>query len=245
MNEEESLLAGVEASTPGNESTPTEATDVLQWAYAEGINGEGEKPEWFKDSKYKSIADQAKAYTGLEAKLGGFTGAPDEYESSMPEGIEGELNTDDPMLETFTQWAKDNQLNQEAFTSLQHMFIQNQYDNQGSNVESELAALGDNAKSRLQNISDFAKANLSEDEYEGILDATTTAKGVKAVEALIAKSRLNIPTNPAETDTGLSHSDIKARMSDPRYASDPAFRAETSKMYERKFGKEPQRTTIG
>lgn len=243
MSEEESLLADI-TSTPDNESTET-TTEATPWYTSEGVAGEGDKPEWFKDSKYKSVSAQAEAYAGLESKLGGFTGAPDEYESSMPEGIEGELNADDPMLETFTQWAKDNQLNQEAFTSLQHMFIQNQYDTQGTNVESELAALGDNAKGRLQNISDFAKANLSEDEYEGILDATTTAAGVKAVEALIAKSRMSIPTTPSEVDTGMSHSDIKARMSDPRYQSDPAFRAETSKLYEQRFGKEPSRTTIG
>jgi len=241
---EESLLAVAGASTPSEEST-TETTEAPVWAYAEGINGEGEKPEWFKDNKYKSISAQAEAYAGLESKLGGFTGAPDEYESSMPDGIEGEINTDDPMLEKFTGWAKENNLNQEAFTALQHMFIENEFNNQGVSREAELNALGDNAQSRLQNISDFAKANLSEDEYDGILAATTTAAGVKAIEALIAKTRTTIPTSPAEVDTGLSHSDIKARMSDPRYQSDPAFRAETSKMYERKFGKEPQRQTIG
>lgn len=245
---EESLLADAAAPTPdaeSNETTTETTTETPQWAYAEGLAGEGDKPEWFKDSKYKSVADQAKAYAGLESKLGGFTGAPDEYEVSMPDGIEGEIQSDDPMLEKFTVWAKDNNLNQEAFTSLQHMFIENEFNNTGVSRESELAALGDNAQSRLQNIDAFAKANLSEDEYDGILAATTTAAGVKAVEALIAKTRTTIPTSPAEVDTGLSHSDIRARMSDPRYTSDPAFRAETSKMYERKFGKEPQRQTVG
>ena len=238
---DESLLADAEATTPNAE--PTEAT--TEWFTSEGVAGVGDKPEFFNSDKYKTVADQAAAYPELAKKFGGFTGAPDEYESSMPDGIEGEILADDPMLGKFTARAKENNLNQDAFTALQHMFIENEFSNQGVNRESELAALGDNAKGRLQGIDDFAKANLSEDEYDGILQATKTAAGVKAVEALIAKSRVSIPTSPSEVSSGLSHSDIKARMSDPRYASDPAFRAETSKLYERKFGKEPARQTIG
>ena len=245
---EESLLAGNEP-TPSEESTETTTetpTEAPTWAYAEGITGEGDKPEWFKDSKYKSISAQAEAYAGLESKFGGFTGAPEEYEATMPDGIEGEFMTDDPLYQEFNSWAKENQLNQEAFTNILHMFVKNEHSNMGQNRESELSALGDNAQSRLQNINDFAKANLSEDEYDGILEATTTAAGVKAVEALIAKTRgFKIPNDNDVVDAGMSHSDIKARMADPRYASDPAFRKETSAMYEKLFGKEPNRTTVG
>ena len=44
-------------------------------------------PEWYKADKYKSVAEQAKAYTELEKKFGGFTGAPkDGY--SVVEGVE-------------------------------------------------------------------------------------------------------------------------------------------------------------
>ena len=43
---------------------------------SEGIKGVGDLPEWYKADKYKSIAEQAKAYTELEKKFGGFTGAP-------------------------------------------------------------------------------------------------------------------------------------------------------------------------
>lgn len=246
---EESLLAGAE-STPSEETTEatTETTteETPAWSYAEGINGEGETPEWFKADKFKSVAAQAEAYKGLEGKLGGFTGAPDEYEVSMPDGIEGEFIEDDPLMGEFQEWAKTNQLNQGAFTEMLHMFVKSEHEKYGSSREQGLKALGPDAQSRLQNINDYAKANLSEDEYNGILAATTTPEGVMAVEALIAKTRgLKIPTDNSEVDTGIAHSDIKERMKDPRYASDPAFRAETSKMYERLFGKEPKRNVIG
>ena len=41
---------------------------------SEGIKGVGDLPEWYKADKYKSVAEQAKAYTELEKKFGGFTG---------------------------------------------------------------------------------------------------------------------------------------------------------------------------
>ena len=43
---------------------------------SDGIKGVGDQPEWYKADKYKSVAEQAKAYTELEKKFGGFTGAP-------------------------------------------------------------------------------------------------------------------------------------------------------------------------
>ena len=244
------LLAAAEA-TPSEEATE-EATEVSteesgpSWVYAEGLAGEGEKPEWFKDSKYKSISDQAKAYASLESKLGGFTGAPEEYELSMPDGVEGEWIEGDPMMDHFKQWAKDSGLNQDKFTELLHLYVKNDFDSVASSQESELAALGDNAQPRLRHINDFAKANLSEDDYAGLNQMATTAASVKAIESLIALSRTpKIPTDNADTASGLSHSDIKERMNDPRYKSDPEFRKETSKLYERKFGTGPTNTTIG
>lgn len=249
MPDEESLLAGAEASTPNEESTDTTetTTETAAWYISEGVLGEGDKPDWFKDSKYKSVTAQAEAYAGLESKLGGFTGAPEEgYELSMPDGIEGEWIEGDPLMEGFQTWAKEKGLNQDAFTELLHMYVSNEASVMGVDRESELKAIGDNAQGRLQNIADYARANLSEDEYEGILAATTTAAGVKAVEALIAKTRgPKVPTDMADVSGGKSREEIRAMMADPRYQSDPSFRKQVSAEYERLLGKGPMTKVIG
>lgn len=245
MPEEESLLADADTSTPSEESTTETTTEITPWYISEGVEGAGDKPDFLQD-KYKSLTDQAAAYPELASKFGGFTGAPDEYELSFPDGVEGEWVDDDPMMANFKSWAKENNLNQEGFTNLLHMHLQNEFDNQGQDRESELAAIGDNAQSRLQNINDFAKANLSEEDYQGILAATTTAQGVKAVEALIAQTRgYKIPGQGEHIDAGISHSDLRAKMADPRYQNDSEYRKEVDALYERKFGKEPLRTTVG
>ena len=62
-----------------------------------------------------------------------------------------------------------------------------------------MGLLGDNAQQRVDNISNWAKANLTPEQVEGLGDATTTAAGVQAVEALIAKSR-NAPMQTADTN---------------------------------------------
>ena len=240
---EESLLAGND--TQSDEITET-TENPAEWFASEGVAGVGDKPEYFNSDKYKSVADQAAAYPELASKFGGFTGAPDDYELSMPDGIEGEWAENDPMMGNFREWAKDNNLNQEGFTKLLHMYVQNDFENQSQDRGSELTVLGDNAKARLQNIDDYARANLSEDDYQGILQATTTAAGVKAVEALIAKTRgFKIPNGNENLDTGLSHADLRQKMADPRYQNDSEYRKEVDALYAKKFGNEPVRTTVG
>jgi len=245
--DDESLIADAE-STPSEESTQETTTETPSWYMSEGVAGEGDKPEWFKDSKYKSVSAQAEAYAGLESKLGGFTGAPEgDYELSFPEGVEGEWVEGDPLMKGFQTWARDNNLSQDKFTDLLHLYVNNESQMMGSDRETELAAIGDNAQARLQNISDYARANLSEDEYQGILAATTTAAGVKAIEALIAQTRnLKIPTNDQDvTSQGPTREAIQERVADPRYQTSPEFRKETDAMRERLYGKGPMRSVVG
>ena len=62
---EQEVAPEAEATTETTETT--ESTEVVSegWMMAEDIKGEGDAPEWFKSNKYKTVADQAKAYAGL------------------------------------------------------------------------------------------------------------------------------------------------------------------------------------
>ena len=73
---EQEVAPEAEATTEATTET-TESTESVSegWMMSEDVKGEGDAPEWFKSSKYKTVADQAKAYAGLESKLGAFTGA--------------------------------------------------------------------------------------------------------------------------------------------------------------------------
>ena len=49
------------------------------WYLMEGIPGQGDRPD-FLEPKYKTMAEQAKAYKELQKALGATNGAPDDYD---------------------------------------------------------------------------------------------------------------------------------------------------------------------
>ena len=229
--EEESLIdaPAEEAAAPETTTeTPTEG-----WFYADEVAGDGDRPEWFKD-KYKSVADQAQAYSELEKKFGGFTGAPEgDYELTVPEGIEGEFDMEDPRIGWFTQVAKEANMSQDTFSNLLHGWVQHEVDGMQGSREAEIAALGSNAQSRLKDLGDWGAANLTPDEFEGFKALASSAAGVQTLEALISKTRQNGVANTTAVATpGITKEALDDRIKDPRYQTSTEFRKETTRLFE-------------
>lgn len=220
--EEESLIE--EQTTEAVEDQTTEAA-------VEAV-AEGEKPEWLKE-KYKSVEDQAKAYSELEKKFGGFTGAPDEdYELTVPEGIEGEFDIEDPRISWFQQVAKDSNMSQDTFTQMLHGWVQQEVDGMNGSREAEVQALGTNAQSRLKDLGDWGAANLTPEEFDGFKSLASSAAGVQTLEALVAKTqKQGVAKVSAVADRGLSETTLQERIADPRYQKSAAYRKETEKMF--------------
>jgi len=176
---------------------------------ADAINRPDNVPEKFWNNETKSVNhDQVlESYTQLSSKFGSFTGAPDAYEFALSEQLTEngiELDADDPLISQFTEMAKEANMSQDMANKLVNMFVESEYARSGANGEAEtarqaeqMALLGDNANQRVANISNWAKANLTAEQAEGLQDAATTAAGVQAIEALIAKSK-NAPMQTAD-----------------------------------------------
>ena len=179
----ESMLS-TEAGTSEESTESTEVQPTFSWS--EGVAGEGDKPEWFKGDKYGSVADQAKAYTDLEKRFGGFTGAPESYE--LPEGLDSE----DTFVKTLSELGAKSQMSQEMHGELLALGNSIFEAKQEFDIEKEMTALGSNADERLANIDGYMKNNLG-DKYEELKDAVNNAKTVELVEALISS---NIPAQP-------------------------------------------------
>ena len=209
MSEAEVVIEGTVESTP---VAPTEPSYYL----ADGVSGEGEAPEWFKGDKYKSVADQAKAYSELSSKyaekVGSFTGAPEAYEVAV-EGIE--LSSDDPLLQDVQAWAKESNLSQEGFNGLVERFAQHQIAQQAAanqRAEAEIKQL-ENSDQRIADINDFLKANVGAD-YDALADAVTTAAGVRALEALIKKAGAKPTIAEGDSPQGASQAEIEKLMTE-------------------------------
>jgi hypothetical protein len=217
------------------------------WLLNEGVMGTGEKPTWFKNEKYKTVAEQAAAYPELEKRFGGFKGAPKNekgevtYAFTPPEGVE--FKQDHPMAQAFTKWAGENQLSQDGYNQLLGQLIQYEMAQQ-PDMSTIKGRLGDNADNRISQAAAWVKANLGAEGFATFRSATSgkNADAVfKLAEALIGKTgQVRMPKAgsdvPAATGgDGLAKikSDHGARTPDGklRVDTDPAYRNEIEKRY--------------
>ena len=245
MMSEETILSEQEVAPEAEATTETtESTEVVSegWMMAEDIKGEGDAPEWFKSNKYKTVADQAKAYAGLESKLGAFTGAPEDgYKVELPESIEGELDSEDPMLVSFNEWAAEAGLSQEKHTELLALYVNGLMEEQPA-IEDEIKRMGKDAPQRINDFTSWAKANFDESEFVTLQGLATTAEGFSILEKMRGMSRetdVSAPDNVKPVDNTTKEA-LYELVADPRYSESPTFRKEVDKKFADFFGKQPQ-----
>ena len=247
------------AVAPVGETTNTEInTDAPSWSWSEGVAGEGDAPDWFKASKYKSVDEQAKAYNELEGKFGAFAGAPDDYEINVSaelaeKGIE--FDADDPIMEEAIKIAKESGMSQEGFDKyleLQGMVELARGEAETGRVADEIASLGNRGEERVSNLDSWAKANMPSDLYEGFVGMAQSADAVKAMEQMIAMTRNAPVVSDATTSApGVSSADVKAMQFEKddrgnrRIQTDPEFKARYEKAAAEVWGSEDHRIVVG
>lgn len=206
MSEEQAEVQEATSDTLLDNAEPT--LDQGEYFLAEGIKGAGETPEWYKSDKYQSVAEQAKAYTELEKKFGGFKGAPkDGY--TAPEGIE----SDDALLSELTEFAKDTNMSDEAFGRAWELLSAQEQAVEEVSQEIEMQKLGDNATQRLKTVEGFLKNNLDADTYSAAQELVTTADNVALIEMIVkATMPSKLPIEGGEHPQGLTWSDVEAEM---------------------------------
>lgn len=239
-------------------ATDGERDEAKTWALADGVDGEGDAPEWFKGDKYKSVSEQAKAYNELEGKFGSFTGAPDEYgvflsDELKEQGIE--IAADDPIMEEAMKFAKDSSMNQEGFNNMVNLYAMTKIAENNAMEESkveEIKSLGANAQTRLDNLSKWGKANMSDDQYAGFEEMLTTASSVQAVERLISMTRA-APLSPdgVQKASSVSSEELKAMQFEKdehgnrRIQTDPDFKARYNKLKGEVWGADDHNVIVG
>lgn len=179
---------------------------TAKYFWKDGMVGEGDPPEWYKGDKYKSVADQAKAYTDLEKRFGGFSGAPEAYE--MPE----EIDTEDTFVKTLTELGKSSNMGQETFGKLLELGEQIMSTKDELDRESQLEALGPEANQRIANIDGFLRNNLGE-RYDELKTVVKDAKSVELIESLIkATSPSKLPSGPSAPVNIPSQGEVERMM---------------------------------
>ena len=179
-----------------------------EYFLSDNVKGVGEMPEWYKADKYKSVAEQAKAYTELEKKFGGFTGAPkDGY--AVYDGVE----SDDALWGELVEFGNSTNMSQSALNQAWELLTAQEQAIEEVSVEAEMAKLGDNAVERIKVVEQYMKNNLDSDAYEELRYAVNSAESVQLIEALIKSTApAKLPIDGYVEPGGLEWADIEAEM---------------------------------
>lgn len=210
------------------------------WFYDENLPGQGERPEWLKD-KYKTAADQAKAYNELDKKLGNFKGAPEEYDTSIPDMPDFQFEQGDPMLDDFLKLAKESNASQEFVTkALAHYVKSQQF--YSPDPEQEIQKIGVNAKAEISQLSEWASQRLDKNEMEVFKGMVTTAESFKVLQKL-RRAATSQPEVSVDRKTAvnngmaqISERQLNEMIADPRFSTDPLYRKEVEAHAQRIWG---------
>lgn len=228
-----------------SDATPTkESASDDGWSLADGINGEGDQPEWFKADKYKTVADQAKAYSELEKKVGET--APEDYAVGLPETIDPNALDGDMTFEWFKAAAKEANLSQDAFNQMLGGYLENQAKEMNHDRSAEMQALGPQADNRLKTLATWGRGNLNAEHWEVFKGVASSAVGVEFLESMVGKSReapLARAATPAENSN--TPDDLrkmryeKTEHGQLRMAVDPEHKKRVEAAYREHYGDQP------
>jgi len=256
------LIDGVSSETEEKvENASEENTTVDHHAKDPGESSDlktdseiGERPEFIPEKFWKDgktdTESLAKGYAELEGKMrGGKHKAPEDgkYDGKF---LDDKIPGDDPMLMEFNKMALEKGISQGDYEDLIGLVLQN-----GANVEqqttfnkdAEMKILGPNAEKIIDEQVDWARSLVKakywgEDDFEEFKVFAGTAGGVKALMQMrrYYGDTTTIPTDINPTEEALPSKDECYQMvNDPKYQSDPAYRAKVEKTFAKVFGTEP------
>lgn len=221
----------------------TQAPDVptapSSWKWGDDVEGSGDKPEWFKDSKYTSVSEQAKAYAELEKRFGGFIGAPKEgYQLSEELG----LDSDDPSIKAVLDVLGKSNASNEMANELLSTYIQASKEQAQIQINKEMELLGSNADYRINAIKEFASSSVPQELQDTFNSMVTSAKGVEVIEALMKKAQGSTVAPERVTAPKVDASSLREMMyaknehGQLKASVDPEYKKKVDKAYQDYYG---------
>ena len=211
---------------------------------------EFEKPEYYPEKFWDEeegpqIEKLVKSYNDLEKQFSmGDHKPPKDGNYPIDSLIEGKVDKDDPVLNKFIEVTKKYNAPSAMVKELVSEVISStdvELDRIESNNQEQMEILGPKAEELLKNTGRMGanlhtKGVLSDEEYEEFKFMGNTALGVRVFNKIFnAYGEKNIPVVDANADLGMSDEELKARVGDPRYKTDPSFRAETEKLFQKRY----------
>ena len=214
---------------------------------------------WNKDLNEINVEEMGASYKALEKRLGQRTEelagtireevladikgtAPEAYEiqlPELPEGVNIDVDPEQPLLQWWEQTARSKGLSNEDFNKGIEAFVNNEVAALPDR-DAQISLLGENANVRIESADLWAKKNLSENSYDAIVNLANTADGVKAIEEIMALNKdAPIPSTETKIDVTPSGDDLRSMMKDERYwkdgAKDQAYIKKVTDLYQKYY----------
>ena len=226
------------------------ATEIDHKVAPEEDDGPLERPDWWpenfwkKDNAEPDLEGIAKSWMDLRKQISQGKHKPPEG-GNYDTAVFGDIPEDDPVRSHVLGWAKEYGISQAAFDKLVGDVVamggEQQVQAQRSLAE-EKAALGPNADAIINGMTDWARGLVrkgvwGKDDFEEFKVFGGTAKGILALSKLReAYEGTRIPKESVPVEGAPSKEELYAMVGDPKYQSDPAYRAKVEKLFMANFG---------
>jgi len=237
MAEDQSTLLNVEQPEQQEEAPDPvphlaqDGSEPVESDFEWGDRPEYIPPQFWSEENGPDIEGAFKAYNELRTKMSqGKHKAPADgnYDMSSLEGIP----SDDPLLESFTDFAKENGLSQDQFDKVTSMYMQHIGELVGqveTDVQVEMDKLGRNGDKIVKAVSQYigklsSSGVLNEDETNALILAANNADVVRAINKIReASGERSIPSADIQETGSTSLADLQALLEDPRYGKDMGY----------------------
>jgi hypothetical protein len=209
-----------------------------------------ERPDWWpenfwkKDNSEPDLEGIAKSWMDLRKQISQGKHKPPE-DGKYDTAVFGDIPEDDPVRSHVLGWAKEYGISQAAFDKLVGDVVSMGGDQQVQmqrSIAEEKAALGPNADAIINGMTDWARGLVrkgiwGKDDFEEFKVMGGTAKGILALSKLRETYEgTRIPKESVPVEGAPSKDELYAMVGDPKYQTDPAYRAKVEKLFLQNFG---------
>tara|TARA_Y100001938_G_scaffold49331_1_gene68713 strand:- start:8068 stop:8856 length:789 start_codon:yes stop_codon:yes gene_type:complete len=231
---EENLNAEEEGISPQKNEAVTEGED-LENVKLEKPNGLPDK--FWNEKDGADFENLIKSYNSLEKKLSeGKPKVPDQYDITSLENV----SSDDPLLKTYMDWAKENGISQDNFITLASKFVElggNIQKQEEIEVQKEREKLGPNASEIIKSNINWGKSMVTknvftQEDYDELEVLGGTANGQRLIQKfrqLQGEQEIPVVSIPGNS---LDKEELSAMVADPRYQTDANYRRKVEKAFE-------------
>lgn len=196
------------------------------------------RPEWLPE-KFRAPEDLVKAYNEMGQKIREKSEPPEQYELTMPEGMDGTVDLADADVEAFKAAGLTNAQAQKMVEYFHQSIVPELVEVRTELERDRLAhAWGVEAKSqdfaqKMVNLKSWAERALPAEVVE---EMGRTASGVQTLERMMAASKAGNQAATSAPPERKSRAELMAMMDDPRYARrDDDYMRHVQREFQRAF----------